>query len=76
MRAATAPSVGFSAGLAYVPDQMIAADLSKKKLERVLENFLTEGPGLYLYFPARTQSQPKLRALIDMIRRVEGRTTD
>lgn len=55
------------AGLAYVPDEPIEADLAAGRLERVLEQFMTKGPGFCLYFPARTQQQPKLRALIEMV---------
>ena len=54
-------------GLAYVPDDSIEDDLAEGRLERVLESFLTKGPGLCLYFPARMQEQPKLRALIEMV---------
>ena len=36
------------------------------RLERVLEPFIPPTSGLFLYFAARTQSQPKLRAFIDM----------
>ncbi|WP_437879145.1 LysR substrate-binding domain-containing protein [Sorangium sp. So ce513] len=57
------------AGLAYVPDQAIERDLSEGRLERVLEAFITKGPGFCLYFPARTQEQPKLRALIETVTR-------
>lgn len=53
-------------GLAYVADHVIAADVAAGTLERVLEGWLTRGPGLSLYFPERTQKQPKLRALIDV----------
>lgn len=53
------------AGLAYVPDEQVATDIAKRRLERVLEPFVGKGEGLCLYFPARTQSQPKLRALIE-----------
>lgn len=56
------------AGLAYVPDEQVQSDIAKRRLERVLEAFISKGPGLCLYFPARTQAQPKLRALIDMAR--------
>ena len=56
------------AGLAYVPDELVVPDVEAGRLERVLEPFLTPGPGLYLYFPARTQEQPKLRALIELAR--------
>jgi DNA-binding transcriptional LysR family regulator len=60
------------AGLAYVPDEQVATDVAKHRLERVLEPFISPGPGLCLYFPSRTQAQPKLRALIDMARAFEA----
>jgi DNA-binding transcriptional LysR family regulator len=52
-------------GLAYLPDIEIADDLAAGRLQRVLAPFVPTTPGLFLYFPVRTQSQPKLRALID-----------
>jgi hypothetical protein len=39
-------------------------------LELVLETFAPRTAGLQLYFPQRTQTQPKLRAFIDAARRV------
>ena len=53
-------------GLAYLPDIEIAQDLADGRLERVLEAFIPPSSGMFLYFAARTQSQPKLRAFIDM----------
>lgn len=53
-------------GLAYLPDIEIAADLAAGQIERVLQPFVPRTSGLFLYFAAKTQSQPKLRALIDM----------
>ena len=53
-------------GLAYLPDIEIAHDLADGRLERVLDAFIPKTSGLFLYFAARTQSQPKLRAFIDM----------
>jgi DNA-binding transcriptional LysR family regulator len=53
-------------GLAYLPDVEIVQDLADARLERVLEAFVPPTSGLFLYFAARTQSQPKLRAFIDM----------
>ncbi len=59
------------AGLAYVPDNAeIEADIGAGRLERVLASFVTKGPGLCLYFPERTQEQPKMRALIDTVKRL------
>lgn len=55
-------------GLAYMPDVEIEQDIASGRLERVLQSYVPVSTGLFLYFPARTQSQPKLRAFIDTIR--------
>lgn len=52
-------------GLTYSADLVAAESLADGTLERVLEPFLPSQAGLFLYFPARMQSQPKLRAFID-----------
>ena len=54
-------------GLIYTADLFAARELAAGDLEPVLEEFLPKTPGLFLYFPARTQTQPKLRAFIDML---------
>lgn len=56
------------AGLAYVMDDVVADDLASGRLERVVASYVTKGPGICLYFPARTQEQPKMRALIEVVR--------
>jgi DNA-binding transcriptional LysR family regulator len=61
-----------SLGLAYLPDMEITEDLDAGRLERVLHTFVPPTAGLYLYFPARTQQQPKLRAFIDMATSLAG----
>ena len=53
-------------GLTYSADLVAAADIALGRLELVLRPFLTKTPGLFLYFPARMQTQPKLRAFIDV----------
>ena len=53
-------------GLAYLPDMEAGADIDIGRLERVLQGFVRPTSGLFLYFPVRTQHQPKLRAFIDM----------
>jgi DNA-binding transcriptional LysR family regulator len=53
-------------GLTYSADLVAAADIALGRLEPVLRPFLTKTPGLFLYFPARMQTQPKLRAFIDV----------
>jgi DNA-binding transcriptional LysR family regulator len=55
-------------GLTYAPDLAISEDLASGRLESVLEPYLPRTPGLHLYFPSRTQSQPKLRAFIDLVK--------
>lgn len=62
-------------GLAYVADLEAAEDLATGHLQSVLRDYIRPTTGLHLYFPARTQAQPKLRAFIDMAkRRGLGRT--
>jgi DNA-binding transcriptional LysR family regulator len=53
-------------GLIYTADLFASRQLAAGQLESVLGEFLPKTPGLFLYFPARTQMQPKLRAFIDM----------
>jgi DNA-binding transcriptional LysR family regulator len=57
-------------GLAYTADLVVAPEFTSGKLEAVLAPYLPTKPGLFLYFPARSQTQPKLRAFIDVMRRV------
>ncbi|MFC7287289.1 LysR family transcriptional regulator [Herminiimonas glaciei] len=52
-------------GLAYLPDIEIKDDLKEGNLKRVLTKYVPPTPGLFLYFPQRSQSQLKLRALIE-----------
>lgn len=54
-------------GLIYTADLFAARELATGELEAVLAEFLPTSPGLFLYFPARTQTQPKLRVFIDML---------
>jgi DNA-binding transcriptional LysR family regulator len=56
-------------GLAYTADLIAARELAAGRLEAVLASHLPTRPGLFLYFPARSQDQPKLRALIDVATR-------
>ena len=38
--------------------------------DSVLDGWVSDTPGLSVYFPRRSQSQPKLRALIDALREI------
>ncbi|WP_437792205.1 LysR substrate-binding domain-containing protein [Sorangium sp. So ce693] len=53
-------------GLAYMFDLAVAEDLASGALATALERHAPTGPGFFLYFPARAQTQAKLRAFIDM----------
>jgi DNA-binding transcriptional LysR family regulator len=58
-----------SVGLVYTADLVAARELKSGELESVLASHLPKKPGLFLYFPAKSQNQPKLRAFIDMATR-------
>ena len=53
-------------GLAYTEDLAVAEDLAAGRLERVLADYSPQSAAIVLYFPARAQTQPKLRAFIDL----------
>lgn len=57
-------------GLAYTADLVAARALKSGELEAVLAPYLPIKPGLFLYFPAKSQAQPKLRAFIDATTRL------
>jgi DNA-binding transcriptional LysR family regulator len=54
------------AGLSYLANLSVRDAVAEGRLESVLDDYLPTSPGLFLYFPARSQAQPKLRAFIDM----------
>jgi DNA-binding transcriptional LysR family regulator len=60
-------------GLIYNADWILGDHLKAQRLVPVLEPYSVESPGLYLYFLNRAQTQPKLRAFIDIARQVVGR---
>jgi DNA-binding transcriptional LysR family regulator len=56
--------------LAYTTDLVAARELASGELEAVLASHLPTNAGLFLYFPAKSQNQPKLRAFIDVVTQV------
>jgi DNA-binding transcriptional LysR family regulator len=52
-------------GLAMVVEEVVRPVIERGELVPVLEEFSTPFPGYYLYYPARRQASPALRALID-----------
>ncbi len=55
-------------GLAFVTDREVQTHLAAGRLEPLLQAFIPSDSGLFLYFPERSQTQPKLRALIDTLK--------
>jgi DNA-binding transcriptional LysR family regulator len=55
-------------GLMYVTEDFAKDKISAGKLEIVLNQFAPTSEGYYLYYPRRSQVQPKLRAFIDHIK--------
>lgn len=51
--------------MTYSADLVAMEDIAAGRLETVLVPFLRRTPGLFLYFPARMQAQPKLRVFIN-----------
>jgi DNA-binding transcriptional LysR family regulator len=56
-------------GLAYVLDSTVRDELAGKRLVRVLDAFCPPFPGYFLYYSSRSQLAPKLRALVEFLRR-------
>lgn len=55
-------------GLAYELESVVAPHVAAGTLRVVLEAFAPSTPGFHLYFPARSQVLPKLRAFIEIAR--------
>jgi DNA-binding transcriptional LysR family regulator len=54
-------------GLALAREDVVRPYIERGELIPVLEEFSTPFPGFYLYYPARRQASPALRALIDYL---------
>jgi DNA-binding transcriptional LysR family regulator len=59
-------------GIAYLFEPLVREDLRMRRLKQVLPAASIEEPGLFLYFPRYAAQAPKLRAFIDVARRVLG----
>jgi DNA-binding transcriptional LysR family regulator len=58
------------AGIAYLFEPLVRADIRERKLKWLLPKSSIEEPGLFLYFPRNAANMPKLRAFIDVAREV------
>lgn len=55
-------------GLAYLPEDMVAAHVAAGELIGVLDEWCKPFPGYHLYFPSRRQSSPAFNLLVDALR--------
>lgn len=60
-------------GLAYVQELEIEEEIRGGELEILFCDQTGKDDGVYLYFPAAMQTQPKLRAFIDLAKSSQGR---
>ena len=57
-------------GIAYVPEPLARRDLREATLEWLLPQTTIELEGLFLYYPRRASLAPKLRAFIDVAKKM------
>jgi DNA-binding transcriptional LysR family regulator len=55
-------------GLAQLLEWEVVDDIAAGRLQRVLDDWLQPFDGWYIYYPAREQLPPKLRAFVDLLR--------
>lgn len=57
------------AGITIAPEECLRPWLATGELVPILTKFAPAYPGFYLYYPGRRQLAPKMRALVDYVRR-------
>ncbi|QDL93220.1 LysR family transcriptional regulator [Paroceanicella profunda] len=57
------------AGITFAPEDCLREHFDDGSLVPLLDTFLPPFPGFFLYFPQRRNMAPKLRALVDHVRR-------
>jgi len=55
-------------GLAYIPEGMVEAHISKGRLRRVLEDWCPPYSGYHLFYPSRRQSSAAFTLVVDALR--------
>ena len=55
-------------GFAYVPENLVAALVAKRRLVSVLDDWCTPFPGYHLYYPSRRQHSLAFARLVDALR--------
>ena len=55
-------------GIAYVPENMVRAQIAEKQLVRVLSDWCPPFPGYHLYYPSRRQASAAFALLVEALR--------
>ncbi|GEM_PF-2591836 len=55
-------------GLGFIPEDMVAGQIERGELIRVLDDWTPPFPGYYLYYPSRRQQSPAFTLLVDALR--------
>ena len=55
-------------GIAYLPEDTVAAHVERARLKSVLERWCSPFPGYHVYYPNRRQSSPALALVVDALR--------
>ena len=55
-------------GIAYLPEEYVAADVDGARLARMLSNWCPPFSGYHLYYPSRRQLSPAMAVLIEALR--------
>jgi DNA-binding transcriptional LysR family regulator len=56
------------AGLATLPDDMVAEHVAAGRLQRVLDDWCPTYPGYHLYYPSRRQASPAFALVLEALR--------
>jgi len=62
-------------GIAYLFEPVVRTDLAAGRLVQVLPESAIQEPGLFLYFPRYAATAPKLRAFLDVLRKIRGKAS-
>ena len=55
-------------GIAYAPEDLVAAPLQVGRLVAVLEEWSPHFPGYFLYYPSRSQNVPAFTTIVNALR--------
>jgi DNA-binding transcriptional LysR family regulator len=55
-------------GMIFVPEDIVARDMERGELLRVLEDWCPPFPGYHLYYPSRRQQSPAFALLVEALR--------